>query len=196
MTRLSIRVGGRQRISHASSFHFIPRTSSGAQASAHSRPTPPPPPPLSREWRVVSSGSSAAVKGSAIPRYSSILPPISLENYVDESPNSSSPLPLPRYHSTRNTLICNSPRSSRIGESRWFVSRKRIAISRNFVVFVGNIFKEDIVDTLMEWKETRWFINKVYQRTPFSKKKWTMCSIFARRGRERKSYFLKYRRIS
>lgn len=41
MTRLSIRVGGRQRISHASSFHFIPRTSSGAQASAHSRPTSP-----------------------------------------------------------------------------------------------------------------------------------------------------------
>lgn len=148
MTRLSIRVGGRQRISHASSFHFIPRTSSGAQASAHSRPTSPPPPPLSREWRVVSSGSSAAVKGSAIPRYSSILPPISLENYVDESPNSSSPLPLLRYHSTRNTLICNSPRSSRIGESRWFVSRKRIAISRNFVVFAGNIFKED---TWIHW---------------------------------------------
>lgn len=147
MTRLSIRVGGRQRISHASSFHFIPRTSSGAQASAHSRPTPPLPLLClaSEGWfRVVRARPSKEA------RYSSILPPISLENYVDESPNSSSPLPLPRYHSTRNTLICNSPRSSRIGESRWFVSRKRIAISRNFVVFVGNIFKEDIVDTLME----------------------------------------------
>lgn len=133
MTRLSIRVGGRQRISHASSFHFIPRTSSGAQASAHSRPTPPPPPPLSREWRVVSSGSSAAVKGSAIPRYSSILPPISLENYVDESPNSSSPLPLLRYHSTRNTLICNSPRS-RIGESNgsFLVSELQLVVILSF----------------------------------------------------------------
>lgn len=147
MTRLSIRVGGRQRISHASSFHFIPRTSSGAQASAHSRPTSPLPLLClaSEGWfRVVRARPSKEA------RYSSILPPISLENYVDESPNSSSPLPLLRYHSTRNTLICNSPRSSRIGESRWFVSRKRIAISRNFVVFVGNIFKEDIVDTLME----------------------------------------------
>lgn len=133
MTRLSIRVGGRQRISHASSFHFIPRTSSGAQASAHSRPTPPPPPPLSREWRVVSSGSSVAVKGSAIPRYSSILPPISLENYVDESPNSSSPLPLLRYHSTRNTLICNSPRS-RIGESNgsFLVSELQLVVILSF----------------------------------------------------------------
>lgn len=131
MTRLSIRVGGRQRISHASSFHFIPRTSSGAQASAHSRPTSPLPLLClaSEGWfRVVRARPSKEA------RYSSILPPISLENYVDESPNSSSPLPLLRYHSTRNTLICNSPRSSRIGESSgsFLVSELQLVVILSF----------------------------------------------------------------
>lgn len=52
MTRLSIRVGGRQRISHASSFHFIPRR---VEAS--------PLPCLASEGG--SSGFSVAVKGMA-----------------------------------------------------------------------------------------------------------------------------------
>lgn len=59
MTRLSIRVGGRQRISHASSFHFIPRASSGGL-----------PPPLSREWRGLEWFQRGRQRNG---RYSSIL---------------------------------------------------------------------------------------------------------------------------
>lgn len=86
MTRLSIRVGGRQRISHASSFHFIPRTSSGGL-----------PPPLSREWRELEWFQRGRQRNG---RYSSIL-----RRFPWKTMQTRGRIPSSTQHLNRTTLV-------------------------------------------------------------------------------------------
>lgn len=86
MTRLSIRVGGRQRISHASSFHFIPRTSSGGL-----------PPPLSREWRGLEWFQRGRQRNG---RYSSIL-----RRFPWKTMQTRGRIPSSTQHLNRTTLV-------------------------------------------------------------------------------------------